>query len=301
MCDATGLAQFMTAVSEMACSACAPSIQPVWQRDLLNARNPPRITCTHHEYDFSTDEATTMVNTNSTVATPPLEKLAHRSFFFGPAELSAIRRMVPSPHWQEGYSTFELLTAFLWRCRTSAISLHPEVEVHAMVAVNVRSKFNPPLPTGYYGNAFAYTTAHSTAGKLCSNSLEYALGLVKRAKGNVTEEYMRSLADLLVIKGRPGFPMDRIYGISDLRHAGFGEVDFGWGKPAYGGVAGSIPSMASFLVPFKSNVRGEKGIVVPVCLSIHAMERFSKELESVLNLSDIKSVQKYNSTIKSAL
>ncbi|GMN55312.1 hypothetical protein TIFTF001_024429 [Ficus carica] len=298
MCDAAGLIQFITAVAEIARSACAPSVPPVWRRELLNARNPPRITCTHHEFELSTNEANTKDITNPTFTTLSLE--AHRSFFFGPAEVSALQRMVPDPQ-QEGYSTFDLLTAFLWRCLTIALHLNPEAEVRVIMNVNTRSKFNPPLPTGYYGNAFAYTTAHSTAGKLCSNPLEYALGLVKRAKGNVTEEYMRSLADLLVIRGRPGFPMDRIYGISDLRYAGFGGVDFGWGKPAYGGVAGSIPSMASFLVPFKSNVRGEKGIVVPVCLPIHAMERFSKELESVLNLSDIKSVQKYNSTIKSAL
>ncbi|GMN43006.1 hypothetical protein TIFTF001_012202 [Ficus carica] len=229
--------------------------------------------------------------TNSTVATLPLEKLAHRSFFFGPAELSAIRRMVPPPHQQEGYSTLELLTAFL----------HPEVEVHAMVAVNVRSKFNPPLPTGYYGNAFAYTTARSKAGELCGNPLGYALGLVKRAKDNVTEEYMRSLADLLVIKGRLGFPLDRIYGVSDLRYVGFGGVDFGWGKPAYGGAAGSFSIVGSFLVPYKSNVRGEEGIVVPIGLPIHAMERFSKELEGVFNFSHIRTVQDYKSTIKSSL
>lgn len=124
---------------------------------------------------------------------------------------------------------------------------------------------------------------------------------MKRAKGNVTEEYTRSLADLLVIKGRLGFPLDRIYGVSDLRYVGFGGMVFGWGKPAYGGVAGSFSSMGSFLVPHKSNVRGEEGIVAPIGLPIHAMERFSKELERVFNLSHIKTVQDYKSTIKSSL
>lgn len=266
VCDATGIVQFMTAITEMAQYACVPSISPVWQRHLLDARNPPRITCTHHEYEFSTDEAAA-----ATAATVfPLEKLAHRSFFFGPAEVSAIQRMVPI-HRQGRYSSFELLTAFLWRCLTIALRLNPEEEVHVVVNVNTRSKFKPLLPRGYYGNAIAFaSTARTTAGKLCSNPLGYAIGLVKRAKGNVTEEYMRSLADRIVIKGRPGILVARSYVVSDLRHVGFRGVDFGWGKPAYSGVAGAIPSETGFFV--KSNIRGEEGIVVPVCLPILAME-----------------------------
>ena len=51
MIDGTGLVQFLNAMAEMARGACAPSIPPVWQRELLNARNPPKVTFTHHEFD----------------------------------------------------------------------------------------------------------------------------------------------------------------------------------------------------------------------------------------------------------
>ena len=64
--------------------------------------------------------------------------------------------------------------------------------------VNAHPKLDPPLPTGYYGNAFAFPVVVTTAGKLCENLLGYALELVKKAKNDVTEEYMRSLADLMV-------------------------------------------------------------------------------------------------------
>ncbi|KAK2365134.1 benzyl alcohol O-benzoyltransferase [Trifolium repens] len=49
--DASGLKQFMDAWAEMARGAYQPSIQPIWRRELLMARNPPHITCTHREYE----------------------------------------------------------------------------------------------------------------------------------------------------------------------------------------------------------------------------------------------------------
>lgn len=274
MADAAGLVQFMSAVGEMSRGAHAPSIPPVWERHLLTARNPPRVTFAHREYEEVADTKGTII---------PLDDMSHQSFFFGPTEISAIRRLIP-PHLRNS-STFEILTACLWRCRTIALQPDPTEEMRIICIVNARAKFNPPLPTGYYGNGFAFPVAVSTAEKLCKKPLEYALELVRKAKAEVTEEYMRSVADLMVLKGRPHFTVVRAYLVSDLTRAGFGEVDFGWGKAVYGGAAkggvGAIPGVASFYIPFKNN-KGEDGIVVPVCLPAPAMRTFIKELQALL-------------------
>ena len=74
MSDAAGTVQFMAAQGEMARGAPAPSVQPLWRRELLNAREPPRVTCTHHEYDQVPDTKGTII---------PLDDMAHNSFFFG--------------------------------------------------------------------------------------------------------------------------------------------------------------------------------------------------------------------------
>ncbi|GFP85839.1 benzyl alcohol o-benzoyltransferase [Phtheirospermum japonicum] len=284
MSDAVGIVQFMSAVGELARSAVALSIPPVWERHILNARDPPRVSHTHHEYDVVPD-------TKGTV-TVPFENMVHRSFFFGAAEISALRRCLP-PHLRRR-STFEILSACLWRCRTITISPYPDEEVRILCIVNSQKRFNPPLPEGYYGNAFAFPVAISTAGDLSKNPLHYAVELIRKTKLEVIEEYMRSVADLMVIRGRPHFTVVRTYLVSDLMRAGFQELDFGWGKAAKGGAAkggaakggvGAIPGVASFYIPTKNN-KGDSGIVVPICLPMNAMDVFTKELEMMVKRDD---------------
>ena len=260
----------MMAVGEVVRGASSPSILPVWQRHLLDARDPPRVTNVHPEYDEVADTKGTII---------PIDDMSQRFFFFGPTEISTLRKFVP--HHLSQCSTFELLTAYLWRCRTIAIQPEPDEEVRIIFAVNASAKLNPPLPTGYYGNSFALPAAITTAEKLCKKPLGYALELVKKAKNKVNDEYMRSSADMLVIRGRPHFTVVRAFAVSDLTRAGFKKVDFGWGKPVYGGPAkggaGTIPGVICTFIPVKNGM-GKDGILVPMCLPAPAMEIFVKEL-----------------------
>ncbi|PIN19375.1 Benzyl alcohol O-benzoyltransferase [Handroanthus impetiginosus] len=53
------------------------------------------------------------------------------------------------------------------------------------------------------------------------------------AKAQVNEEYVRSVADFMVIKGRPNFVTKLNYMVSNLTNSGFDKLDLGWGKPLY--------------------------------------------------------------------
>lgn len=140
------------------------------------------------------------------------------------------------------------------------------------------------VPNGYYGNAFVFPTALSQAALLCRNPLEYALGLIREAKGRMNEEYVRSVVDLMVLKGRPMHRKGWNFFVGDLTRVGFERVDFGWGKPIYGGPVRAIPFI-SYLARFR-NSRGEDGIVVPILLPQLVMERFLLELKKITTDDD---------------
>ena len=157
------------------------------------------------------------------------------SFFLDSTEVNAVHRKHVPSHLNQ-CSTFDILTACIWRCSTIALKPNLESQVRVIFPVNVRAKLSPSLPTGYYGNAVVFAVAITMARKLCENPLGYAIELVKTAKANVTMEYVRSYIDFVVIKDKPDINRVRCYSPTDVTHVGFEEVDFGWGKAIYGGL-----------------------------------------------------------------
>ncbi|KAH1195990.1 Benzyl alcohol O-benzoyltransferase [Glycine max] len=77
MSDGAGLSQFMNTCAEMARGVKSPSIAPVWRRELLMARDPPRITCNHREFEHVPDTKERIIIPENVL----------RSFFFGPADV----------------------------------------------------------------------------------------------------------------------------------------------------------------------------------------------------------------------
>ncbi|KAJ0084060.1 hypothetical protein Patl1_29411 [Pistacia atlantica] len=176
------------------------------------------------------------------------------------------------PVWQRDLLTSRNPPPSVWRCRTAALQLDPNQIVRLSCLINVRNKsYNFHLPEGYYGNAFAFPAACSKAEVLCKRGLGYAVQLVKAAKAQMSGEYIRSVADLMEIKGRIKYTNVENFVVSYVKNSGFKEVDFGWGKAVYGGPTGAI-SLISFCMEFK-DVDGKSGILMPICLPKPTMER----------------------------
>ncbi|XP_052482068.1 benzyl alcohol O-benzoyltransferase-like isoform X2 [Gossypium raimondii] len=271
ICDGIGLKQFMSTLSEMARGATACSISPIWERHLLDAGDPPRVTFHHHEYD----------EVEPTTTSRPLDNLVQRSFFFGPVEVSTLRSLLPL-HLCHCTTKFELLTACLWCCRTIALNLNPNEKVRMLCVGNLRSKFNPSLPLGYYGNAIVFPAVITTVRNLLHNPLGYTVELLKQAKASMTKEYAKSVAALMVLRAKQ-LNFTVVVGsfvVSDLTKIGFEDIDFGWGKAVFAGEAKAV-GVISFFVSTKSK-KGEVGTSVPICLPAPAMERFEKELDNML-------------------
>ncbi|KAG4166849.1 hypothetical protein ERO13_A13G158466v2 [Gossypium hirsutum] len=293
MSDGAGLAQFLFTLGEMARGVTTHLISPIWERHLLDARHPARIIFTHREYD----EMEAPVTTPITIF--PLDNPIQHFFSFSFAEVSLLRSLLP-PYLRR-CTTFELITACLWSCRTLAINLDPDEEVRMLCVVNARSKFNPSFPSGYYGNVFVFPAAITTVKSLHGKPLGYVMELIKQAKASVTEEYVKSVAALMVAWGKqihiPNFI--GTYMISDLTKAGLEDIDFGWGKAVFGGPMIAV-GLISLLMPTK-NTKGEVGRVALVCLPAPAVERFAKELENLLKHQASEGKKSKSNSISSAL
>ena len=287
MADAQGLMQFLGAVAELARGAQAPSVLPVWKRELLEGRNQQQLALV--VYDKLDEVPGKDTDTKASSFMLPLDNavLRLRSFFFGPREIAAIRAQLP-PHLQKRATKFDTIAAWVWKFRTVALAPDPDDVMELLVVVNARGRNTAAagIPIGYYGNAVALPAAISTAGELCANPLSYAVELVKKAKNQVDMDYMRSTADLIVLRrGQSARFTTGMYCLSDQTRARFDDLDFGWGKPVYVGPAEAFaaPSMSwlvSFLLPYK-NTNGEDGIVVPMCLPGPAMDRLVEEIVGI--------------------
>ena len=111
-----------------------------------------------------------------------------------------------------------------------ALSPDPDEVMVLAVVVNARGRNTTAvgIPSGYYGNAFLVPVAMSTARELCTNPLSYAVELVRKAKNQVDIEYMRSTADLIVLRRGQSPPITAgMFSLSDATRARFDDLDFG--------------------------------------------------------------------------
>ncbi|WVZ96206.1 hypothetical protein U9M48_041873 [Paspalum notatum var. saurae] len=267
ICDAIGLAQFMSTMSELARGLPAPTVSPAWSRELLEARHPPKPTFPHREFDAAPPPPP-----------PPPGEMVTRTFTFTPSDVAAIKRGLP-PKLRATATSFEALTAALWRARTAALAPPPYQEARLVCVVNFRGVPALALPAGYYGNACVPVAAPlTTAGVLLESSPGDAVALVRAAKAAVTAEYVRSTVDLLALRGRPCVALANLFLVSDNRRAGFRRLDFGWGEPAYGGPAATV-----FGVSFFAHAgSGGEDVAVLIALPRPALDRFALEVETLL-------------------
>uniref|UniRef100_A0ACD5ZIA0 Uncharacterized protein n=1 Tax=Avena sativa TaxID=4498 RepID=A0ACD5ZIA0_AVESA len=277
LADAPGAMQFLTAVTEFARGVPgAPTVRPVWAREILSARSPPAITRLHPEYEPVPDAERDKIY--------PGDALVHRELFFGRREIAALRALAP-PELAAKSSRFDLIATFLWRCRSNALGYDDGDLVRLQFVVNARGRkgVSPAVPEGFYGNAFSHAVAEVAAGELRRQPFGHALQLVANAKARVMEDgHLMSLADMLATRGRPRFTVARTYLVSDITRSGLTDLDVGWGRGVYGGPP--TATLATFHLAGR-NEAGEDGVLVPMRLPAPAMERLASEVARGLRVT----------------
>nr|CAD1822240.1 unnamed protein product [Ananas comosus var. bracteatus] len=93
-------------------------------------------------------------------------------------------------------TTFEALSAFIWRARVRTTGTGSNNEIVKMVySMNISKILNPPLPAGYWGNVCVPAYVRLTAGELAEQPLSKTAVLIRESKRDVTDEYVRSYID----------------------------------------------------------------------------------------------------------
>jgi len=279
----------MMTVAELTVGEASPSLLPVWKRELLSTAHisPSPTTYPNPAYqpllnslDFTSDDLM--------LSTPPHRMIAEY-FVFEHREVATLRSHLPG-YLADSATSFELLTAAMWRCRTIALGYEPGQRVRLMITMNARGRWNRHtlIPWGYYGNAHFSPIAELTVDELCRQTLAGTVELVRKTKLSVTKECMRSMVDTTAYIRQywPSLTMDRTYEVSDTRWIAAGNgLQLGWAEYVGGGIplAGDLTSKLGSHHMRCKNQDGEDSTVVSLLLPRPAMERFKKEMDVWLN------------------
>jgi Transferase family len=131
-------------------------------------------------------------------------------------------------------STFDVITAMIFKSRAKAIKLASTAEVRLGFAASTRHLLNGILPSvvGYYGNCVYPVGITKTSEEINNVSLVETITFIKDAKDALSTKFvdwMNGGSDT-----HYNVPLD--YGtvtVSDWSRIGFNEVDYGWGEPKY--------------------------------------------------------------------
>ncbi|PIA50772.1 hypothetical protein AQUCO_01200191v1 [Aquilegia coerulea] len=216
--DGLGSVQFHTAVGEFARGFLHPTIAPVWHRDRIPA--PAKLT------RALGDPKLLPLPQPST----PSYQLEYACTDFSLSQINKLKNEyleLTGKHC----STFDVVAATLWRQRTRALDLEKHTVVILAFAINARQILNPPLPTGFYGNCIFPASVSISSGCLLKASNAEVVKLIKDAKDRAPTEFTKWIKSNEVDDSDDVFAISLYHTLylSDWRHLGIDQIDYGWG------------------------------------------------------------------------
>ncbi|KAF9593605.1 hypothetical protein IFM89_024256 [Coptis chinensis] len=284
VCDGYGAAQFFQAMAELASGKDECTVKPVWERERLVGRaiDDKLIQLPVGEGSFATSPFL------------PTTDLVHECFNLGCDSLKRlkIRLMKESAgeDFSENFTTLEVLSAYIWRARFKSLELNLDGQTDLVVTMGIRQLLDPPLPDGYYGNAFVPSKVVLKGRDLIESPLSWVVRLIKDSKRKSSKtEYINSWLGILesINHQRPKLEANGASMVlTDWRQLGlFEQVDFGWKEavnviPVPWKIFGYL-DLCIFLPPCKLNSSMKGGLRVLVCLPKAAMIKFKGEMDAL--------------------
>ncbi|XVE94936.1 hypothetical protein REPUB_Repub02eG0052800 [Reevesia pubescens] len=122
-------------------------------------------------------------------------QVLHRYFHFSAESIAKLKVRANSEFNTNKFSSFQSLSALVWRSIIKARRIPLGQVVVCRVAVNNRSRLEPPLSPDYFGNAIQTVRAVATAGELLGQSLGWGAWQLHQAVVNHTDKSVRGFVD----------------------------------------------------------------------------------------------------------
>lgn len=286
--DGFGTAHFYRALTEIASQKTdQPLVKPVWQRERLVPKPSDHMdldTFDHDQYLDKKDLAT------SPYLPTPDNDIVHQ-FFYVTADSMKRLKLVS----EDEVTTLEVLGAYIWRSRFRALKLDPNGRTAIRLAVGIRHILNPPLPDGYYGNAFITINVVLTGKELNEGPLWKVVKRIKESKKmGSTEEYVRRSMRMMEKRREENSKADGATGalmvLTDWRQLGVNEgeeVGFGIWKGFVNMT--SLPwkihgdvDLCILMSPCKLDSSMKGGVKVLVSLPTPSMPKFKEERDALI-------------------
>ncbi|CAL8133542.1 unnamed protein product [Prunus armeniaca] len=260
---------------------CDITIPPFIDRTLLRARDPPQPAFHHIEYQPDPPIKTPLRSTNAS----SVESTTVSIFRLTREQLNMLKAKSKEDGNTIEFSTFEMLAGHVWRCASNARQLPDDQETKLHVALDGRSRLEPPLPPGFFGNVVFAAAPIAAAGNLKSKPTWYAARCVHDAVMRMDNDYLRSALDYLklepdlssLVRGAHTFRCPRL-GIASWARLRIHDADFGWGRPIFMGPGGIGYEGLAVVLPSVSN---DGSISVAISLQSEHMKSFAKLLYDI--------------------
>ncbi|KAI3941271.1 hypothetical protein MKX01_029845 [Papaver californicum] len=205
---------------------------PFLDRTIFKARHPPKVEFTHGYENI--------VDVSNTEAIFEQEMLINKSFIFHPENLEQLKIKA----MEDGV---------LQRARTQSLKLNPDQQVRLLFAVDGRSRLDPKLPKGYFGNAFLMMNCQCSTSEMLDSPLSSTIERIQKLIKMVTDDYVKSTIDFLEEPIRIQPHSSTVF-LSAWSKLGFNSMDFGWGELFFAGPPRlTIKEVVLFLAHGKDN------------------------------------------------
>ncbi|KAI4378154.1 hypothetical protein MLD38_015676 [Melastoma candidum] len=208
-------------------------------------------------------------------------RLRERVFRFSESAIDKIKSVANAAPPSDGgkpFSTFQSLSAHIWRHVIVARCLKPEDVTVCTVFADCRNRVNPPMPEAYFGNLIQAIFTGTAAGLILAHPPSFSAALIQKAivahdAAAIDErnkqweaapkifQYKDAGMNCVAVGSSPRF---KVY-----------EVDFGWGKPE--GVRSGSNNRFDGMVYLYQGKSGGRSIDVEISLEAGAMDRLEKD------------------------